>query len=178
LENARVVVEAAGVTLPTGSLVDGGYDAWGGLYRIPKEVCSDPTNVVNEEEGDGETIVGSAPAALIGLKGKGAGDGEAGAGSEMGDREQKKRRDEKGKGKAVLDKDAVRVKCRLSDRGGPDVIIMLGKSQSVGVLTTRVIDEADVSTSLLLLFSCQCDMVLIKCDVFRYQIQHGYESPT
>jgi hypothetical protein len=38
----------------------------------------------------------------------------------------------------------VKVRCRLSDRGGPDVVVLLGKSQRVGTLAQRIRDEAEV----------------------------------
>jgi len=35
-------------------------------------------------------------------------------------------------------------RCRLSDRGGPDVVVLLGKSERVGTLAWRIRDEAEV----------------------------------
>jgi hypothetical protein len=53
-----------------------------------------------------------------------------------------RRREEKGK---TIERDAVKVKCRLSDRGGPDVVVLLGRSQTVGALARRIRSETDVS---------------------------------
>ncbi|EXJ71287.1 uncharacterized protein A1O5_05093 [Cladophialophora psammophila CBS 110553] len=48
------------------------------------------------------------------------------------------------KGKAPVPKDAVTVRCRLSDRGDPDVVVLLGRSQRVSALAQRIRDETDV----------------------------------
>ena len=53
-----------------------------------------------------------------------------------------RRREEKGK---ASERDAVKVKCRLSDRGGPDVVIFLGRNQTVGALARRIKAETDVN---------------------------------
>jgi len=50
------------------------------------------------------------------------------------------------KGKAV-ERDVVQVKCRLSDRGGPDITVSLGKSLQVGLLARRVASEASIGPS-------------------------------
>ena len=82
-------------------------------------------------------------------------------------------REEKGKGKAVPDEDAVKVKCRLSDRGGPDVTIMLGKSQLISVLAHRVQDEASVSRQFhTLLFLTVSDGTFEADDISRIDIEY------
>ena len=45
LVTAQGILDALGVTLPTGRLEEGGYDEAGNLYRLPAAVLSDPTNV-------------------------------------------------------------------------------------------------------------------------------------
>ena len=131
ITTAQGILDAAGVTLPTGRLEEGSYDEAGNLYRIPETILSDPTNVREGDDGDDATVVGvpeSKEAKMI-------------------DKPISKTSNEPSsdeKGKAVVDKDAMKIKCRLSDRGGPDVIVLLGKSQTVGALAQRAKDEGQV----------------------------------
>ena len=52
-----------------------------------------------------------------------------------------RKRDEKGK---RSERDLIRVKTRLSDRGGPDMTVTIGKDQNVGLLARKVHGEARV----------------------------------
>ncbi len=166
MATAQGILDAAAVTLPTGNLVDGCYDEVGNLYRLPEVVVSDPLNIIKRgEDGedmrversrddstnnnniDGETMIGIPVS-------KGAAgheekilDGGAESGVERQDSEMLERwRDDKGKGS---ERDAVKVRCRLSDRGGPDVVIALGKTQHVATLARRVQVEGNVSPFVL-----------------------------
>jgi hypothetical protein len=148
LETAQGILGAAGVTTPTGSLIEGCYDEAGNLYRLPEAIILDPMNVIPEETTsqptrhsniDGETMVGLSEAKSMALDSVLAEDME----KEEGDSEAtERRREEKGK---ASERDAVKVKCRLSDRGGPDVVVLLGRSQTVGALARRIRSETDVS---------------------------------
>ena len=138
LATAQEILTAAGVTLPTGDLVNGAFDSTGNLYKCPSEIVSDPVNVIVDEAGK-ESIVSTGPD-----------DKEAALGTVDDPLDDEatlaeQRREEKGKGK---ERDAVKVKCRLSDRGGPDVIISIGRSQHVGVLARRVASQAGISRNL------------------------------
>jgi hypothetical protein len=46
LVTAQSIIDAAGITVPTGDLCEGCYDEQGVLYRIPQCVASDPENMV------------------------------------------------------------------------------------------------------------------------------------
>ncbi|PKY09022.1 ubiquitin domain protein [Aspergillus campestris IBT 28561] len=48
LATAQSIVDAAGVTVPTGDLCQGCYDEQGVLYRLPQCIVSDPQNIVRE----------------------------------------------------------------------------------------------------------------------------------
>lgn len=62
------------------------------------------------------------------------------------DDEEEVERKREEKGKAVLKiGDIVKIKARLSDRGGPDIVVTLGKDQPVRILVRRIQDEANVS---------------------------------
>ena len=120
---AQSIVDAAAVTVPTGDLKNGAYDQAGNLYQMPEYVISDPQNVLPDEVlvGKGETS------------------------TEMTDDDDEIERKREEKGKAVLKTgDAIKVKVRLSDRGGPDVVVAIGKSQPVRAILHSIRDEAGV----------------------------------
>ena len=128
VDTAQSIIDAAGITVPTGDLKNGAYDEAGNLYQLPEHVVSDPENIVVGQEEI--------------LKGE---EGEESKDVTDDDEEEIERRRED-KGKAVLKSgDVVKVKCRLSDRGGPDVVVCVGKHQPVRVLIRRVVEEANVS---------------------------------
>lgn len=128
VQNAQGILDASGVTIPTGDLANGAYDEMGNFYQIPEQVISDPLNVALHSQD----IAAGKP--------EGAKPGE-----ETDEDEVERRREEKGKG-VLKNGDSVKVKARLSDRGGPDVVVMLGKEQNVRVLIRRVQEEAGVSS--------------------------------
>lgn len=57
--------------------------------------------------------------------------------------ELERRREEKGKG-VVKSGELIKVKARLSDRGGPDLVISVGKEQRVRILIRKIQEEANV----------------------------------
>lgn len=125
METAQGILDAAGITLPRGDLISGAYDEVGNFYQLPESVISDPVNVVLESDDD---VVGDAKAEPE---------------EETDDEEAERRREEKGKG-VIKGDDMIKVRARLSDRGGSDVQILLGKVQNVRVLARRVQEEAGV----------------------------------
>ncbi|MCJ1394715.1 hypothetical protein MMC18_007595 [Xylographa bjoerkii] len=125
VETAQGILDAAGVTVPTGDLVNGVYDEAGNFYQMPEPVVSDPDNVMVEDDGAVEAEIAK---------------GEEG---EMDEEELERRREEKGKG-VLKSGDLVKLRARLSDRGGPDVVIMLSKEQSVRVLIRKIQDEIGI----------------------------------
>jgi hypothetical protein len=146
IETAQGILDASGITLPTGALLDGCYDNLGSLYKVPQAIISDPVDLAEDSKYahgrstsniDGDTIMGESEAKTAALDG----DDEKNIPSEEDSEGVAKRREEKGKS---VERDAVKVRCRLSDRGGPDVVISLGKSQNVGILVRRVGIEANV----------------------------------
>ena len=125
IQTAQGILDASAITLPTGDLLNGAYDEVGNFYQIPEHVISDPTNIIHSSQVDITK------------------DGNA---AEMDDDEVERKREEKGK--AVLkSENIVKVKARLSDRGGPDIVITLGKEQSTRTLIRRIQEEANVSCS-------------------------------
>ncbi|KAL1955142.1 hypothetical protein VTO42DRAFT_9006 [Malbranchea cinnamomea] len=141
IRTAQTILDAVGVTVPTGDLCEGCYDESGVLYRLPEAIVSDPTNVVYAPEEE-ESKYGNTT--------ENFGDDEVSSSKlgvdidsdeeSVGDIEQ--RRDEKGKRN---EKDLIRVRARLSDRGGPDITVIMGKEQSVGLLARKVQTEGGLS---------------------------------
>jgi len=125
ISTAQSIVDAAAITIPTGDLRNGAYDEAGNLYQMPEHVISDPQNVVLDHQED--------------IK-KGEVSNEATDDDEAIERKREE------KGKSVLKTgDMIKVRARLSDRGGPDVVIHLGKDQVVRMLVRRVQEEANVT---------------------------------
>ncbi|KAJ6120519.1 hypothetical protein N7523_004799 [Penicillium sp. IBT 18751x] len=143
---AQSIVDAVGVTIPTGDLCEGCYDEQGVLYRLPQCIVSDPENMAktnppstdstqeetgHEQEGDIEAL----------SDGKLATDDASG--DELIADDAERRRDEKGK---TSERNLIRVQARLSDRDGPDLILMVSKGQSVGFLARKIQQEGGIST--------------------------------
>lgn len=126
IATAQSILDAAAITVPTGDLKNGAYDEAGNLYQLPEHVISDPDNLVLDQEiKNGETS------------------------NDVTDDDEELERKREEKGKAVLKKsDMVKVKARLSDRGGPDVVVAIGKDQFVRILVRRIQEEANVRRTL------------------------------
>jgi hypothetical protein len=140
LTTAQTIIDAAGVTVPTGDICDGCYDENGALYRMPEPVVSDPEDVVDspipEEtkyqmtaESLGDDEVSSSKLAI-----------DADSDEELVTKLER-RREEKGKRN---ERDLVKVTVRLSDRGGPDLVVSIGKEQTAGSLARKVQSDARV----------------------------------
>lgn len=137
LADAQGIIDAAAITLPTGYLEQGAYDERGMLYRLPETVVSDPVNVVDDD--DQETMIGDdAPSKKI----------EAGGLAVPPQPSTNSHTEEKvDKGKDAVERDAMKVRCRLSDRGSPDTIVLVGQKQPVSVLVRRLRSEATIASS-------------------------------
>ncbi|KAK0509379.1 hypothetical protein JMJ35_007773 [Cladonia borealis] len=124
ITTAQGILDAAAITVPTGDLKNGAYDEAGNLYQLPEYVISDPENMLL----DSDNIL--------------KGEDES---KDVTDDEEVIERKREEKGKAVLKiGDIVKIKARLSDRGGPDVVVTLGKDQPVRILVRRIQDEANI----------------------------------
>lgn len=141
---AQGIIDAAGITIPTGDFCDGCYDENGALYRLPQTIVMDPLNVVDslpEDEGEYSSTTQLVDGGDISNNKLGMGfDSD----DDLYDDELERQRDEKGKG---IERDLIRVTTRLSDRGGQDITIAIGKDQSVGILARKVQVEAGVSVA-------------------------------
>lgn len=129
LNEAQGILDAAGITLPTGRLEEGAYDERGVLYRLPENIVSDPKNVITEDGMTGDLFgknleAGDSTTTITALA-----------------------NDPSAKGKNVVEESAMKIRCRLSDRGGPDIIVLLGPTQPVSVLVRRLRTEATIPSS-------------------------------
>ncbi|KAI1825289.1 hypothetical protein F4861DRAFT_203778 [Xylaria intraflava] len=133
LATAQGLLKAAEVTLPTGDLSNGVYDALGNYYALPEWIVSDPTNMV--EDG------GIRRPSIHADVGKGDGDltGEDTT-EEVDEDEALRRREEKGKG--VVDiKNLIKVRARLSENYR-DVIISMDADATVRSLSRKIAEES------------------------------------
>ncbi|RDL42288.1 Uncharacterized protein BP5553_02267 [Venustampulla echinocandica] len=126
---AQTILDAAGITLPTGDLAGGAYDGFGAFYPLHQFVVSDPENMVDSPSG-------AAPA--------GDGEDKDAESDELDEDEILRRREEKGKA-VVNPKDLMNVRARLSDGAGPDLVVSVGKEDSVRLLTRRVFEESGLT---------------------------------
>lgn len=128
IQDAQVILDASAITVPTGDLMNGVYDEVGNFYQLPEYIVSDPENLV---PGSQENIIKSESGSDI-----------------TNEDELERRREEKGKGVLKIG-EVVKVKARLSDRGGQDVVVTIGKEQNVRVLIRRIQEEINVIPSLI-----------------------------
>lgn len=124
IQDAQGILDASAITVPTGDLMNGVYDEVGNFYQLPEYIISDPENLVL---GSQENIAKSE------------------SGSDATDEDElERRREEKGKGVLKVG-EVLKVKARLSDKGGQDIVITLGKEQNVRVLIRRIQEEMNVN---------------------------------
>lgn len=136
---AQSIIDAAGVTVPTGDLCEGCYDEAGGLYRLPQCIVSDPDNIV-DDPADGVDVDTISDGKLA---------TDEASEDELIPDDVERRREEKGK---TSERDLIKVKTRLSDREGPDLTISIGKTQSVGLLARKIQGEAEVCSFHIMSF--------------------------
>ena len=130
LNTAQTILSAAEISLPTGNLSNGVYDALGNYYALPEWIVCDPIDVVD----DGDTKVDLST----------GGDETAGDDDDDDDLEEdpESRREEKGKG--VVDvREQVALRARLSENGR-DYHIVVAKSDTVRSVARRLAEEASV----------------------------------
>lgn len=133
LATAQSIIDAAGITVPTGDLCQGCYDEQGALYRLPQCVVSDPENMVQADHADEYSDEDDDDMSKL--------TGDDASGDELISDDLEKRRDEKGK---TSERDLISVRARLSDRGGLDLVVSVGKNRSVGFIARKIRQEADI----------------------------------
>ncbi|RAK97029.1 uncharacterized protein BO80DRAFT_438081 [Aspergillus ibericus CBS 121593] len=132
LETAQSFVDAAGITVPTGDLCQGCYDEQGVLYRLPQCIVSDPENIVRSDQDQDQDDFDTDDGKLS---------SDEASGDELIADDVERRRDEKGK---ASERDLIRVRARLSDRGGPDLTLSVVKTMNVGLIARKLQQEAGI----------------------------------
>jgi len=130
LATAQTILEATGITIPSGDLADRAYDAFGNEYRIPQHIVSDPINVAPEEVKMSENS-----------EADGVGD------SEENEEDKIQRREEKGKAVIRDPSMIVKVVARLSERGGRDIVVEHTKGQTVRAMTKAIFEASGLPSS-------------------------------
>ncbi|KAL9131231.1 MAG: hypothetical protein Q9217_000773 [Psora testacea] len=125
IPTAQSILDAAAVTVPTGNLKNGAYDENGNFYHLPEHVISDPQNVVLDDLRKEERVE-----VLDAVDDK---------------EEIERRRKAKGKGPLGDEGDSIRVKARLSDRGGLDMVVHVGRDETVKRVVRRIQEEANIT---------------------------------
>lgn len=135
LMTAQSILDAAEITLPTGDLHDGAYDAFGNFYQLPRHIISDPTNLVWRPGMTEDDDLEDTKADLSG--------GETCEEREDADEAERRRVE---KGKAVIDiRDQITLKARLSDTS-QDVVVFADKKDTVRRIARLIAEEAQVRT--------------------------------
>ncbi|KAG9232061.1 ubiquitin domain-containing protein [Amylocarpus encephaloides] len=124
---AQQILDAADITIPTGDLSNGVYDGFGAFYTLPEFIVADPQNIASTPPTPADEVINT--------------DGES---DELDEEELVKRREEKGKGVLSV-KDMIHVTARLSDGGGPDLVLSVGRDDSVRLVARRLAEEASLS---------------------------------
>ncbi|KAK3390807.1 hypothetical protein B0H63DRAFT_123555 [Podospora didyma] len=137
LATAQSIISAADITLPTGDLAQGAYDALGNYYSMPEHIVSDPFNLVERPSSADVKGLEDTKADLTVV------DDTAAEEREFGDDDEAERRREE-KGKAVVNiQDQISIRARLSD-GSRDVVISVDKTDSVRSIARHIAVEAQL----------------------------------
>lgn len=136
MATAQSILDAAEITLPTGDLHNGVYDAQGNYYQLPHHIVSDPTNL-SWHPGTEEDDLDDTKTDLTAEE----------TAEELEDCEGDAERRREEKGKAVVNvRDLMTVRARLSD-GSRDVNVSVGKEASVRSIARQIAEDAQVSFS-------------------------------
>ncbi|KAI9661514.1 MAG: hypothetical protein M1831_003036 [Alyxoria varia] len=141
VDGAQAVLDAAGVTCPTGRMGEGVWDERGVLYKLPRWAISDPVNVQPDtaetaaDVADDDEIVAEENDEDDEGK-EGLSDGEIDAAMSPSPADLSAEKENGGK--------KIRVRARRSD-GGKDVVVELDKSATVKTLLKKIAEEANVS---------------------------------
>jgi len=132
LATAQSILDAADITLPTGNLAQGAYDALGNYYPLPEWIVADPVNI-GQQQTQQQQQLGDAKADLTLSADE----------VDLDDDEAERRREEKGKAVATSIENQISVKARLSENSH-DVVVTLGREETVRSLVRKISEEAQV----------------------------------
>ncbi|EPE10589.1 ubiquitin domain-containing protein [Ophiostoma piceae UAMH 11346] len=154
---AQTILDAADITLPTGDMAQGAYDAFGNFYPMSAWIVSDPTNLDNDPEHDldDETkraLVDEGEAALSSAseaddesddetEGENDSEDDDTADAQARNNRIRSRREKKGKAVLPADVDQISVRARLSTIS-KDVTVRIGREDTVYSLAHRITEAA------------------------------------
>lgn len=128
LGTAQQILDAAGITIPTGDLASGAYDSFGAHYSLPEPIVSDPQNMAE-------------------LPARNSNEDEDKSGEEaeetLTEDEILRRRQEKGKA-VVNAEDLMTIRVKVSDREETPLKVTISKEDKVQVVALKILEEADV----------------------------------
>ncbi|KAK4155000.1 hypothetical protein C8A00DRAFT_13929, partial [Chaetomidium leptoderma] len=131
LATAQSILDAADITLPTGDLYNGAYDALGNYYQMLHQIVADPSNLLWSPGSAEDQALDDVKAGLTAVE-----ENER----EYGDDDAERRREEKGK--AVVNiRDQITIRARLSD-GSRDVNVAVDKGDSIRRIARLIAEEA------------------------------------
>jgi len=131
LSTAQTILSAAEISLPTGNLSNGVYDALGNYYALPEWIVCDPLDVIDDGDSKGDLSTG--------------GDETTSDDDDDLEEDSESRREEKGKG--VVDvREQVTLRARLSENGR-DYQIVVAKSDTVRSVARRIAEEASLASN-------------------------------
>lgn len=134
LATAQMILSAAEISLPTGNLANGVYDALGNYYQLPEWIVCDPRNVQEDDQegakGDVSTV----------------GDDTA-ADDDLSDDDDEIEGRKREKGKEVIDvREQVILRARLSENGR-DIKVRITETESVRSVAKKIAQEAGLAST-------------------------------
>ncbi|KAK7416141.1 hypothetical protein QQZ08_012118 [Neonectria magnoliae] len=138
LATAQMILSAAEISLPTGNLVNGAYDALGNYYQLPEWVVSDPQNLVEEPDAGGKGGIS------IGGDDTTANDDMTEDDDDDEDEIEGRKRE---KGKEVIDvRELVPLRARLSE-SGRDIKLSISETETVRSVARKIAQYANLSST-------------------------------
>ncbi|KAM0555723.1 hypothetical protein ACHAPJ_006114 [Fusarium lateritium] len=130
LATAQMILSAAEISLPTGNLANGVYDALGNYYQLPEWAVCDPQNVQEDQEEAAKGNISTV-------------EEDTAADEELSDDEIEGKKQEKGK--EVDDvRELVKLRARLSENG-QDIKVSIAESETVRNVAKKIAVEAGLA---------------------------------
>ncbi|CEI66726.1 hypothetical protein FVEN_g12495 [Fusarium venenatum] len=132
LATAQMILSAAEISLPTGDLANGVYDALGNYYQLPEWAVSDPQNIGEDRETRAKGDISAV-------------DDDTAADEELSDNELDGKKQEKGKETDEVHK-LVKLRARLSENG-QDINVNISESETVRNVAKKIALEANLAST-------------------------------
>lgn len=127
LATAQTILDAAEISLPTGNLANGAYDALGNYYHFPEWIVSDPKNILAQEEDQDEE------------------EDTATSGNDLERDTNEDDNDKPGKGKALRGPaEEIKIMARLSE-SGKDITVTVNRTDYVRSIVSKIGETCAVS---------------------------------